>query len=317
MKCLVTGGAGFIGSHLVEALLAEGHRVRILDDFSTGNMKVAEDLVAKGAMLQIDSITDYEAVLTALHDVEIVFHLAALPRVVRSVEDPIGTHNVNVTGFLNIMQGCREVGINKIVYASSSSVYGDQTDFVMEENMKPNPISPYAMHKLMNEQYAKMFNRLFKINSIGLRFFNVYGPRQSVEGAYALVVGKFLRMKRDGEKLTIFGDGKQTRDYTHVSDVVRAIILAGNKLYSGEECKCIFNVGTGVETDINQIAELVLNDTDSNQIEHIIPNPRGDFEELRKCANVRKIHHGLGWEAEVSIQEGIERLLQDEEVQSA
>jgi nucleoside-diphosphate-sugar epimerase len=313
MKCLVTGGAGFIGSHLAEGLLAEDHQVRILDNLSTGSVKNVAMLLNKGATYLPGDIRNGKDVFNALDGIDMVYHLAALPRVVRSVQDPVGTHDTNVTGFLNILQACRQLGIYNVVYASSSSVYGTQGTHVMDENMTPHPMSPYALHKVMNEQYARMFYDLFSVSSIGLRFFNVYGERQSTEGAYALVIGKFLRMKEDNEPLTIFGDGNQTRDYTHVSDVVRAIIMSGNALLGIERDSLRgahkFNVGTGVETSINEIAQLVTQDRFNYPVNHVIPNPRGDFEELRKQADIFRTSAFIGWKPSVGLEEGIRRLL--------
>lgn len=295
MKYLVTGGAGFIGSHLVDFLIAEGHEVVVIDNLSSSNS--ARNLVNRKAKFQNASVTD-EGILTSIaSDVDGIFHLAAIPRVVRSVEEPLETHHANVNGFLQVLLHAKKLGV-KLVFASSSSVYGKQAVPDMEETMIPSPLSPYALHKLINEQYAQMFSRLFNMKTVGLRFFNVYGPRQSTKGGYALVIGKFLEQLSNGQKMTIFGDGNQTRDYTFVTDIVRGTYLAmTTELEHNFEA---FNLGTGVETSVNQIAELI-----EGEYEHIIPNPRGEFEEDRKRAINDKAKQLLGWEPKVDIQSGI------------
>lgn len=301
MKCCVTGGCGFIGSHVVDALIGAGHEVTVLDDLSTGKL---ENLNPKATFIQ-DSITNYDAVKKAFTDVNWVFHPAAWARVVRSVEDPIGTHDVNVNGTLNVFQAARECGVRRVIYSSSSSVNGDQDTHVMTEDMSYKPKSPYALHKLIGEQYAAMFARLFDMSIVSLRYFNVYGPRQLTEGAYALVIGKFLRQRAEGKPMTIYGDGEQTRAYTFVGDVVRANLLAAAAdLPSGENV--ILNIGTGQETSVNEVAAKI-----GENVEHIIPNPRGELEELRKVADFSKAKKTIGWEPTVDFDEGMRIVLED------
>ena len=298
MKCIVTGGCGFIGSHLVDALLALGYSVIVIDDLSTGKLA---NLNGDAEIIQ-ESILNFELVKSVINGADWVFHLAAWPRIPRSLDDPIGTHNVNVTGTLNVLQAAREANVAKFIYSSSSSIYGDQDTHIMNENMIPNPSSPYALQKLMGEQYTTMFANLFGMKNVSLGYFNVYGPRQS-EGAYSLVIGRFQSMKEAGEPLTVYGDGEQTRAYTYIGDVVSANILAAQaNLRSGENL--ILNIGTSTETSVNEIAIKI-----GGEIVYISPNPRGKYEERHKTADYMKAKSLLGWEPTVSLDEGL-RILQ-------
>ena len=295
MKHVVTGGCGFIGSHLVDHLVDIGHEVVVVDDLSTNESRS----VNPEATLIEGSVTDLELLKSATEGTDCVFHTAAWARVPRSIDDPVGTHAVNVNGTLNVLQASRENGVGRVVYSSSSSVYGDQNTHVMQEDMEPNPKSPYALHKYIGEQYGSMFARLFGMSVVSLRYFNVYGPGQTATGAYVLVIPRFLKLRDDGRPLTIYGDGEQTRSYTHVSDVVRANVLAASEeLPSGENV--VLNIGPNEETSVNEIAEMV-----GGEVEHIIPNPRGEFEELRKAADSSRARNRIGWEPHVSTSVGI------------
>ena len=295
MKHVVTGGCGFIGSHLVDYLIDLGHEVVVLDDLSSSEGRP----INPGATLVEGSVTNLELVTSATVGAGCVFHTAAWARVPRSIDDPVGTHKVNVNGTLNVLQAARENGVGRVVYSSSSSVYGDQKTHLLREDMTPNPLSPYALHKLIGEQYGSMFARLFGMRVVSLRYFNVYGPGQTAGGAYALVIPHFLKLRSEGRPLTIYGDGTQTRSYTHVSDVVRANLLAATEnLPVGENT--VLNIGTDEETSVNEIAQMV-----GGEVEHIVPNPRGKFEELRKSADISKSRSVIGWEPWVMASEGI------------
>lgn len=295
MKCLVTGGCGFIGSHLVDRLVELGHDVTALDDLSTGGR---ERLNPRAALIE-GSITDAQLVEDATAGVDWIFHTAAWARILRSIHDPIGTHEVNVNGTLNVLQAARANGAGRVINSSSSSVYGDQDTHLMREDMTPNPKSPYALQKLIGEQYAVMFARLFGLEVVSLRYFNVYGPRQATEGAYTLVIPRFLKMRDAGEALTVYGDGKQTRAYTHVSDVVDANLLAASAdLPAGEHAA--LNIGSMEETSVNEIAAII-----GGEVEHVIPNPRGEFEERRKAADNSRAKAMIGWEPRISLSEGM------------
>ena len=300
MRCVVTGGCGFIGTHLVDRLVRDGHQVIVLDDLSTGNLTqlnpLAEPLYC--------SVTDSHALVTATEGADVVFHTAAWARIERSVADPVGTHAVNVTGTLNVLRAAQINGVSRVINSSSSSVYGDQATHLMREDMAPNPKSPYALQKLMGEQYADLFARMFGMTVVSLRYFNVYGPGQPSEGAYSLVIPRFLRMRQEGNPLTVYGDGTQTRSYTHVSDVVEANILAAatEKLPAGEHIA--LNIGTGQETSVNEIAAAI-----GGLVQHIVPNPRREFEEARKAADCSRAKSVIGWEPRVAFAEGIQALL--------
>ena len=299
MRCVVTGGCGFIGSHIVNRLLELGHETIAFDDLSTGD----SSNISPGANLVVASVTDLTAVISALEGADWVFHAAAWARVERSVADPIGTHQVNVTGTLNVLRAAHVNGVARVINSSSSSVYGDQPTYLMREDMVPNPKSPYALQKLMGEQYADLFARLFGMSVVSLRYFNVYGPGQPSEGQYSLVIPRFLRMRRDGNALTVYGDGRQTRSYTHVSDVVEANVLAANTtLPAGGHT--VLNVGTAQETSVNDIAAAI-----GGPVQHIIPNPRREFEEARKAADCLRARSLIGWEARVPFSDGIRDLL--------
>ena len=298
MRCVVSGGCGFIGSHLVDRLIQLGHDVAVFDDLSTGDASRCNSF----ADLIIESVTDLAALISATETADIVFHTAAWARVERSVVDPVGTHAVNVTGTLNVLRAAQVNGVSRLINSSSSSVYGDQATHLMREDMTPNPKSPYALHKLMGEQYADMFARLFSMSIVSLRYFNVYGPGQPSQGAYSLVIPRFLRMREEGRPLTVYGDGNQTRSYTNVFDVVEANILAATaRLPAGEHT--VLNIGTDQETSVNDIAAAI-----GGPVQHIVPNPRREFEEARKAADCSRARSLIGWEPRVAFADGIREL---------
>ena len=305
MKHVVTGGCGFIGSHLADRLVELGHEVVVLDDLSTNEGRS----VNTAATLIEGSVTDLDLVTLATEGAECVFHTAAWARVPRSVEDPLGTHDVNVNGTLNVLQAAHNNGVGRVIYSSSSSVYGVQGIHIMHEDMSPNPMSPYALQKLIGEQYATMFAWLFGMRVISLRYFNVYGPSQTAGGAYPLVIPRFLKLKSEGKPLTIYGDGQQTRSYTHVSDVVRAKLLAATAdIPVGENT--VLNIGTDEETSVNEIAQMI-----GGGVKHIIPNPKGEFEELRKSADATKAMSMIGWDPRVPVAEGIRAVVTERQIQ--
>ena len=294
MKCLVTGGCGFIGSHVVDALIERGARVVVLDDLSTGTL---DNLNSQAYMVQ-DTILNTVVLGDVVRDADCIFHLAARASVPLSIEDPLGTHEINITGTLKVLEAMRQHGVPRLVYASSSSVYGHQSTHLMQEDMSPEPLSPYGLHKLAGEQYGTMYARLFGITVISLRYFNVYGSRQTAQGSYALVTERFRQQRMAGQPLTIFGDGLQTRAYVHVDDVARATVLAAEAATPRGE-NTILNIGCAEETSVLEIARMT-----SEDIEHVYPNPRGNMEERRKMADCSRAQAVLGWEPTIPFDKG-------------
>lgn len=295
-KYLVTGGAGFIGTNIVKALLQQGHEVVVFDNYAAGKK---EDRIQPKAVYVEGDIRDTES----LHAVcsqgfDGIFHLAALPRVSFSVENPLVTHDVNVTGTLNVLLAARDHKIKRVVFSSSSSVYGNQETFPLQEDMKPAPISPYALHKFTGENYCRIFSLLYGVETVALRYFNVYGPYFDPEGAYALVIGKFIKQAKDGQPMTVCGDGEYFRDYTHVSDIVRANILAmqSDQVGKGD----VFNIGNGHPYSVNQLVKLIGGQA------VFVPERPGDVRYTEAdSAKAKKI---LGWEPTINLEDGIAEL---------
>jgi len=258
MRCVVTGGAGFIGSNLVDKLIDDGHEVIIFDNYSTGK-KENINPKAKFFLVDISHQPSFEnkTMKDVMTGVDVVFHLAALARVQPSIENPIEYHNTNVNGTLNLLKACVDYNVERFVFSSSSSVYGDveEKDLPTSENANLNPMSPYALHKLVGEQYCKLFSELYDLETVCLRYFNVYGERQPIEGAYTLVMGVFAQQMLQGNSMTIRGDGNQRRDFTYVGDVVDANIKCMD--YPLELNGDIFNVGNGDNKSVNQIATMM------------------------------------------------------------
>jgi nucleoside-diphosphate-sugar epimerase len=246
---VVTGGAGFIGSHLTDALLASGRRVRVIDNFATGR----RDRVNPAAELIEADIRDGQALAAAFAHADCIFHVAALPRVPLSIERPLETHMVNVVGTLNVLLAARDQRVRRVIFSGSSSVYGTQPSLPLREEMRPNPLNPYALQKLTGEEYTRLFHQLYGLQTMTLRYFNVYGPRMATEGAYVTVMSVFMRALASGQPLPIHGDGEQSRDFTHVRDVVRANLLA---LDCERADGCAINIGQGRNLTINRIAQL-------------------------------------------------------------
>ena len=253
MRYLVTGGAGFIGSHLVRGLLARGGSVRVLDDFSTGSRANLADLEPDVEVLEGD-LRSREHVSSAARGVDVVFHLGALPSVGRSVEDPVTTNAVNVDGTLNVLLAARDRDVRRVVLASSSSVYGDAGTLPRVESQRPEPVSPYAVSKLAAESYCASFARVYGIETIALRYFNVYGPGQNATSPYAAAVPRFVDALRAGRPVPIYGDGSQTRDFTYVGDVVDATLRAAA---CRAEAPSVVNVAAGAATSVLDLAETI------------------------------------------------------------
>lgn len=289
-KIIVTGGAGFIGSHIVDELIKKGYEVHVIDNLCTGN----KENVNPKATLHVVDIRDKEKLIPLFSDVKYVFHEAALPRVQYSIENPIETNEVNVNGLFNVLEACRLNGVKRFIFASSSSIYGDQEILPMIETMHTNLLSPYAVHKYIGEIYCKLYSKIYNLETVCLRYFNVYGPRMNLDGAYPLVIGYFIKMLKEGRKMTITGDGEQTRDFTHVGDVILANLLAmkSDKVGSGE----FINIGGGQRHSINYIAKLF-----GGSFEYI--SPRFEPHDTEAC--ITKAKELLNWEPITKIEDGI------------
>ena len=251
-KIIVTGGAGFIGSNLVDRLIKDGNEVIIIDNLSTGK---EENINSKAEFYNRDISNFYPVDFGIFEGVDTVFHLAAMARVQLSIENPLLYHNKNVNGLVNVLEASRLAGVKRFVFSSSSSVYGDTKQLPTLENSDLNPISPYALHKLVGEQYCQLYSRLYDIETVCLRYFNVYGERQLLEGAYCLVMGIFANQRMNGESMTINGDGNQERDFTYVGDVVQANINAATSIYVGKGE--VINIGRGECKSVNQLADMI------------------------------------------------------------
>lgn len=300
---LVTGGAGFIGSHLVERLLSEGHEVRILDNFSTGRRSNIEAFVGDVDVVEAD-VRDLAAVAGAVRGVEVVFHEAALASVPRSVDDPASSNEVNVQGTLNVLLASRDAGVRRLVYASSSSVYGDGPELPKREEMSPAPASPYAVGKLAGEYYARAFPALYGLECVCLRYFNVFGPRQDPTSQYAAVVPIFTSTLLAGGRPTIYGDGEQSRDFTYVSGVVDANVLAADSDRAVGE---VINVACGITVTVNELFS-ALRDKTGASVEPRYDEARpGDVK--HSFAAVTKAKELLGFECSVPFDEGLDRTI--------
>ena len=292
-KLIVTGGAGFIGSHIVDRLVDLGHQVVVIDNLLLGKKK----FVNKKAKFIKADIRDLKKMIKVFKDAEAVFHLAADPRLQISVEDPASTHDINVTGTLNVLVAAWKQKVKKVIFTSSGAVYGDQDVLPVKEDFNLVPLSPYGLHKLMGEKYCRLFSDLYGLETICLRYFNVFGPRKLGTGSYPLVIPAFLQMRKDSKPMTIVGDGQSTRDYVHVSDVVQANILAWQSSITKGEA---VNIGSGVETSVNQIADYIGGER------VYIPARIGEMRRVRADITIAK--KLLKWQPTVKLEDGIKQL---------
>ena len=294
-KVVVTGGAGFIGSHIVDELVTQGFDVHVIDNLSGGN----DENVNPKATLHVTDIRNYDIIASIIEGAKYVFHEAALPRVQFSIENPMETQSVNVDGTLAVLRAAANGDVEKLIYAASSSVYGNQNSMPLTEDMNAKPLSPYGFQKYIGEHICRVWSEVYALPTVSLRYFNVYGPRASHEGAYALVIAKFLKQRSEGGPMTITGDGEQTRDFTHVRDVVKANLLAAmSYTIGGGE---VINIGAGNSATVNKIAELIGGET-----EYIPPR----FEPKHTLADNSRARDLLGWNPRVTLEEGIEELKQ-------
>jgi len=301
-RVVVTGGAGFIGSNLAEEL-ATSNNVIIIDDLSTGRKENTASLLNKDNVKFIQgSILDAKLLQKFFRGIDFVFHLAALPSVPRSVQDPLTTNEVNITGTLNVLIAARDNTVKKVVYASSSSVYGDTPTLPKREDMLPNPQSPYALTKLVGEHYCRIFHQIYRLPTICLRYFNVYGPRQNPDSQYAAVIPRFIARVLRGNPPIIYGDGEQTRDFTYVKDVIQANMIAAQYDATG-----IFNIGRGEGNSINKLAETIINVMEKDLQPVYEPPLPGDIEHsLADISKAKKMGYSPEFSLEIGLKETIE-----------
>jgi UDP-glucose 4-epimerase len=298
-RIVITGGAGFIGSNLTRAL-SEHNEVVVIDDLSTGYLKNIQELInANKIKLVRGSIIDIELLQNIFKDVDFVFHQAAIPSVPRSIKNPRRSNDININGTLNVLIAAKDNCVKKVVYASSSSVYGDTPTLPKKEDMNPCPLSPYAVSKLAGEYYCQVFTNVYKLSTISIRYFNVYGPRQDPSSEYVAVIPKFFSKVLNGKSPVIYGDGKQSRDFTFIKDVVCANILAAKSKATG-----VFNIAGGRRISINNLAKSIMKIC-GKQLETIHDEPRsGDIK--HSLADISKAKEKLGYKPKFDLIKGLE-----------
>jgi UDP-glucose 4-epimerase len=299
VKVLVTGGGGFIGSNLVRALVERGDDVRVLDNFSTGNRANLAELANDVEVVE-GELRSYERVHAATRGVEVVFHQGALPSVPRSVQDPLTTSAVNVEGTLNVLLAARDEGVRRVVCASSSSVYGNSGTLPRLETANPDPISPYGVSKLAAERYCVSFSRVYPLETVALRYFNVFGPNQDPTSQYAAVVPRFITAIADGRTVAVYGDGEQRRDFTYVENVVEANVAAAD---TDGVSGAVLNVATGRPTTVNELAETIGSLLGRSVERDEQPERTGDVRD--SWADVTRARELLGWEPRIGLEEGL------------
>ena len=304
MRILVTGAAGFIGSNLVDGLLAAGHELRALDNFSTGQRSNLAHVAGEVDIVEGD-LRSYERVSWAVRGCEAVFHEGAMPSVPRSVQDPLTSSEINIGGTLNVLLAARDAGVRRVVFASSSSVYGDAPGFPRAETQATSPLAPYAVSKLAAEQYCRVAHLVYGLETVCLRYFNVFGRRQDPFSQYSAVIPKFITAMQNGVAPTIYGDGTQSRDFTHVDDVVAANLLA---LDAAPAAGRIYNIACGRQVSLNDLVAQ-LNDILGTQLaaDHLAPRP-GDVK--HSLADVERAAAELGFRAAVAFDEGLRRTIE-------
>jgi nucleoside-diphosphate-sugar epimerase len=298
---LVTGGAGFIGSHIAAGLERQGVRVRVIDDLSTGHRENIEEIGGSVDFIEAN-LNDQDAIRRALEDVELVFHEAAIPSVPRSISDPMETHVACVDGTLSLLMAAREKGVRRIIYAASSSAYGDQPVSPKREDMRPDPLSPYAVAKLVGEYYCQTFARVYGLETISLRYFNVFGPRQDPSSQYSGVISRFISALLTGERPVIYGEGEHSRDFTYIANVVDANLRAAETTKGIGE---VINIANGRQTTLNQVLQELKTLTGKEDVEANYLQPRaGDV--LHSLADISRARAYLDFEPLVQLREGLQ-----------
>lgn len=301
---LVTGGAGFIGSHIASALSEQGARVRVIDDLSTGSEENLREIAGDIEFIKA-SITDTSALARALEDVELIFHEAAIPSVPRSVENPAETHEASVNGTFSVLLAAKEKNVRRVVYAASSSAYGDQPESPKHERMRPEPLSPYAVAKLVGEYYCQAFTRSYGLETVCLRYFNVFGPRQDPSSQYSGVISRFIRALELAEKPTIYGDGEQSRDFTYIANVVDANLRAAE---SRAAVGKVINIANGLSVTINELLDSLKSLTNKPDVAAEYVSARtGDV--LHSLADLTLAQSTLGYRPSIGLEEGLRRTL--------
>jgi nucleoside-diphosphate-sugar epimerase len=302
---LVTGGAGFIGSHIAAALAERGARVRVIDDLSTGHLENLEEIGGDVDFVHA-SLADETATRRALEDVELVFHEAAIPSVPRSVDNPRETHMACVDGTFTLLVAARDKGVKRVVYAASSSAYGDQPTLPKREEMRPEPLSPYAVAKLVGEYYCQVFNRVYNLETVSLRYFNVFGPRQDPSSQYSGVISRFTSALLGQQQPVIFGDGEQSRDFTYIGNVIEANMRAA-ETRSG--IGHVINIANGERTTLNELLEVLKNITGRKEAQAEYREARvGDVR--HSLADITQARELLGYEPRVGLEEGLRLTIQ-------
>jgi UDP-glucose 4-epimerase len=302
-RCLITGVAGFIGSALARAVLAQGDQLRGIDNFATGKRENLGEIFAQMDFRQID-LLDLEALREACVEVDYVLHEAAIPSVPKSVLDPLGSNRANVDGTVNLLVAARDAKVKRVVYAASSSAYGDTPTLPKREDMTPNPISPYAVAKLASEHYMISFYRCYGLETVCLRYYNVFGPRQDPTSPYSGVLAKFITLMLKGEAPTIFGDGTQSRDFTYIDNTVEANLLAA-KAPAAEVAGRVFNVATGRRVDLNEMFQALKKLTGYSGEVQYGPERGGDIK--HSLADISQAEKHLGYKPKVDFEEGLRR----------
>ncbi|MGB7209525.1 MAG: SDR family oxidoreductase [Pyrinomonadaceae bacterium] len=304
-KCLVTGGAGFIGSNLAEELIRQGAKVNILDNFSTGYRQNLEEIQGDFDFIEGD-LNDDAALLRAIDGVDIVFHQAALPSVPRSVENPLETHQACVNGTFNVLVKAKDAGVKRLVYAASSSAYGDQEVSPKVETMRPEPLSPYAAAKLTGEYYCRVFNEVYGLQTISLRYFNVFGPRQNPSSAYSGVISRFIDSLMKGQNPVIYGDGEQTRDFTYISNVVDANI---NAAQTPDGIGEVINTANGEKVSLNELLDVLKKITGQTGLDADYFDARtGDVKHSQ--ADNTRAKQWIGYRKLVGLEEGLRNTIE-------
>jgi len=297
---LVTGGAGFIGSHIVRRLVSDGQHVRVVDNLSTSTNSRLDDVRQSIDFLQGD-LADEEVSKAAVRGIDCVLHQAAIPSVQRSINNPIGTNRANVTGTLNLLESCRQANVRRFVYAASSSAYGDVEVLPKVESMPVNPLSPYALQKWVGEYYCKLYHRLYRLETISLRYFNVFGPAQDPHSEYSAVIPKFITAVLAKKPITVYGDGEQSRDFTYVENIVEANLLAA--VASSAAAGNVYNIGCGARVSLNTLIGL-LEENIGVKAEVVYAKPKaGDVR--HSLADIAQARHVLGFEPKVMLNEGL------------